>query len=131
MHDHASHPRSRSWSLSVWTKLAAFVVAALCVAFAEGHGPSARSSGDADNAPRVPAAESSPIVATCHVWTNVYKPKWLFLRDWGHHVTAPCADRFGCHRNAEWKYHGNVNATGPTHSWIEGGKAQDSHGECG
>ena len=40
--------RSRSWSLTVWTKSVAFVVAALCMAFTEGQGPSVWQTGTTD-----------------------------------------------------------------------------------
>ena len=40
--------RSRSWSLTVWTKSVALVVAALCMAFTEGQGPSVWQTGTTD-----------------------------------------------------------------------------------
>ena len=131
MRNRTTHFRSRSWSVSVWTKSVAFVVAALCVAFTEGQGPSAGQRETAGHSPKVAPAESSAIIATCYHWENVYKRKWLIFKEWGHRVSAPCTDRFGCLNNAEWKHGNIVTAPGPTHSNIEGGKARDSHGQCG
>jgi len=77
------------------------------------------------------SAESLAISATCYVWANLYKRKWLFRKVWVHRLGAPCTDRHGCLHNAEYKYDHSVRASGPAHSWEEGGKAQDFHSPCG
>ena len=41
-------PCSCSWSVSVWTRSVAFVVAALCLAFTDGQAPSTWQSGTPD-----------------------------------------------------------------------------------
>ena len=43
------HSRSRSWSVSVWTKSVGFVVAALCLAFTEGQAPPVWQTGTTDD----------------------------------------------------------------------------------
>lgn len=138
MYDRNAHSRSWSWSLSVWTRFVALAFVALLtsgtttggvlVVTPEDGGALMRSDDVAElDAP----AESPAILVTCYPWQNLYKRRLLILKEWGHRLSVPCADRFGCLDNAEWKHGSNVNAPGPEHSWIEGGKAQDIHGECG
>ena len=69
MRDHNPHPRSTTWS--VWIRSVTFVVAALCMAFTEGHAPSAWQSGVAND--DLKAADKLEGCGICYPWEESHE----------------------------------------------------------
>ena len=106
--------RSRSWSLTVWTRSVAFVVAALCMAFTEGQAPPVWQGGTTDHALKTIGGLAGP-----------------------HQGCGVCAGNTYTNKHAADKGKSKLATYGPgqdgwhAEEWLRGVSCDIIHGICG